>query len=221
METVAQNIWRLPSPMRLLGVAMQRSSAIIRHGDCLSLISPTDDMDFQAVASLGKVVHIVAPTYFHDTGMKTAAMHFPEASLWGVAGLEKALPDLEIRPLNIRSMPEDWAYHFKCFLIEGMPKVNEHVIWHEASGTLITSDLIFNIGPKVDAWTKLFFRLNGTWQRPGPTRIFKSLVKQKAAFHDSIQRLKMLPIKKILPAHGGLIDDPEVIRKSLQRLRES
>jgi len=108
------------------------------------------------------------------------------------------------------------TYSFLSLLIEGMPKVSEHVFWHAMSGTLITSDLIFNIHRPVDTWTKLFFKLNGIWDQPGPTRIFRQYIKDKSAFKRSLQALRELPIQRIAPAHGAVIDDASRISHSLE-----
>lgn len=206
------------SPMRLLGVDLQRRYTVLCHGGTVSIVSPTDRMDYEAIQALGPVRNIVAPTCFHDTGMRTAAAAFPEARLWGVAGAGKHLRGSALSELGTDQIPEEWAGRFRCLGLRGMPKVNEHVIWHEASGSLITSDLIFNIEPPVDAWTRLFFKLNGAWQRPGPTRIFRSFIRDRSAFVASVRALLELPVEQILPAHGGPLTEPEEIVQTLDRL---
>lgn len=218
LKQITDDIWLGNSPMRLMGVDLRRSYAVIRHDDSLTLLSPTDVMDVDAISSLGQVKHIVAPTRFHDTGMRTASAHFPEAELWGVSGLSSLLPGLPLQELNTECIPEGWSGHVQCILIEGMPKVSEHVLWHSKSATLITSDLIFNIRSLADPWTKIFYKLNGAWERPGPTRIFRSFIKDKSAFARSIQRVRELPIQRILPAHGQVIDQPAHVSDVLLRL---
>lgn len=218
MDSITEDIHMGHSPMRLVGVDIQRSYTVIRHGENVSIVSPTDSMDHEAIGALGSVAHIVAPTCFHDTGMRTAAAAFPEATLWAVAGTEKHLRGLKLRELDSNHTPEEWEGRLRCFGLEGMPRVNEHVIWHIPSRSLITSDLVFNIQPPVDVWTRFFFKMNAAWQQPGPTRIFRACIRDKAAFAASVQPLRELPIKRILPAHGSPIIKPEQISQILVRL---
>ena len=190
--------------MRLLGVDLQRSTALVKHGDSLSLISPTE--------------HIIAPTCFHDTGMRAAVEHFPEAKVWAVSGMKKMLKGLKVHTLAVNHTPDDWRGYIEILPICGMPRVNEHVLWHAESRTLLTSDLLFNISVDADIWTKLFFRFNGVWQKPGPTRIFRYFIEDKQAFRTSIGKLAALPIQKILPSHGLEITEEKRIAEILARL---
>ncbi len=170
----------------------------------LLLVSPTDldDATAASIDALGAVRHLVAPNLFHHFFLGKAKERWTEAQVWGPAGLKEKTgfePDRELEPGEL------WP-GIEVFAIEGMPKFREHVLFHRASGTLIATDLVFHKPHGHNLATRLFFRVFGTYGRFAVSRLFKSMIKDKAAFSASCRRLFELPIERVVMAHGDVLE---------------
>jgi hypothetical protein len=87
-----------------------------------------------------------------------------------------------------------------------MPLSNEVVFFHAPSATLVASDLAFRIGPERPALTRLAFRLAGAYGRLAPTRLERLLVRDRAAFRRSLERILEWPISRVIVAHGEVLE---------------
>ena len=87
-----------------------------------------------------------------------------------------------------------------------MPKIREFAFFHHPSRTLILADLMFNLSPEAGRWTQWFLRASGgIHEFPGMSRLFRFLIKDRAAFASSIQQIADLDIDRIIVAHGDPI----------------
>ena len=87
-----------------------------------------------------------------------------------------------------------------------MPKLQEIVFFHHASRTLILTDLAFHIRNSDSWFTRLFMRLNGAYGHFGPSRIFRTLVKDRAALRSSLNRMQEWDFDRIIVAHGEVLE---------------
>jgi len=99
-----------------------------------------------------------------------------------------------------------WRDDFTQHLVGGIPKLQEVVLLHRASRTLILTDLAFNI-QQSDSWfTRFFMRLNGAYGHFGPSRIFRTLVKDRAALRSSLNRMQEWDFDRIIVTHGDVLE---------------
>ena len=103
--------------------------------------------------------------------------------------------------------------------VAGMPKFKEFVLFHQASGTLVVTDLVFNKPVGHNVTSRLFFRVFGTYGKFSVSRLFKTMVEDKAACGSSCRKLFELPIERIVMAHGEVLDSDA--RASFQRAVEA
>ena len=88
-----------------------------------------------------------------------------------------------------------------------MPSLQEHVVFHRPSRTLIVADLVFNFGPDVSAWTRfLVLCAVGARHQPGMSRPFRWAIKDKAAFQRSLQALMRWDFERVIVGHGDMIE---------------
>lgn len=169
----------------------------VRQG--LVLISPLPSQERDPATPL---TDIVAPNLFHNLGVSRATKQFPQAKLWGADGFKEKLPQFEWAALD-----SSWPYadQLAPFKIDGMPGVNEVVFFHRASRSLIVTDLCFNYttGKGFGYW--LFFNLFGTYRKFAVSRLYKTMIKDKAAFCASMQKIMALEFENILLPHGDHI----------------
>jgi hypothetical protein len=86
--------------------------------------------------------------------------------------------------------------------LEGMPSYNEVVFLHHASKSLIVTDMCFNIRKPEGLGAKIIFGLFGTYDRFAVSRLFKMMIKDKAALKKSIDEVLSCDFDNIIVSHG-------------------
>ncbi len=168
-----------------------------------SPIALTDDLA-REVEALGTVTYLVAPNKLHHLFVADWQQTFPEALAYVAPGLETKRPDLQVAGLLGGEPESGWADRVEQVLLEGFPFANEVVFFHRPSATLIATDLAFNFGPGSSKLTRLVFRLGGTHDRLSPTHLERMLVRDRAAFRRSMERILAWPFERIVVAHGDV-----------------
>ena len=147
----------------------------------------------------------MAPNRFHHLFAQQWQSAYPSARLHVAPGLDRRRPDLAIAGvLGERPLPE-WSAVLDQVLVDGFSLANEVVFFHEPSRSLIASDLVFNIGPELPPLTRFAFRLMGAYGRPASTLMERLLIRDRAAFRRSLERILTWPIEQLVVAHGSIV----------------
>ena len=220
MEKVCEDIWSVPAPLTVLGfIKLNTRMTIVRmRDDSLWLHSPvplTEQLR-QAVSDLGDVQYIVAPSSFHHMFVQPWKEAFPNAKLYIARGLDKKRKDLEYT--GVLEGGGVWPEFAQC-TIKGMPVVNEELFFHRDSQTLIVTDFLFFM-PQSTGFTGLYAWINGFKQRVTTPLLFKSLIKDKEAFRDSLHTIRGWHPQNISMCHHSVCKEnaDEVLQGALDRL---
>jgi hypothetical protein len=204
---IATDVWHLPAaPLKLPGgVRMPLASTVIRLPDrSLLLYSPValDDAAVAALASVGEVAHIVAPSLLHHLWAKPALDRFPRAVLHGTPGLAAKRTDLPIER-ELGAPDPAWSGAVDVVVIGGAPRLNEAVLFHRPSGTLVCADFVFNVTNPANLRTRFVLRMMGVAGRHlAQSRVWKLAVRDRAAARTTIDRVLSWPIERVSPVHG-------------------
>lgn len=208
MKPVATDVWQLPATELSKfdgGLRMPLASTVVRLPDKTLLLYspiPLDDEAVAALAAEGEVAHIVAPSLIHHMHAKAATERFPRATLHVTPGLAAKVPALTGRELD----GAGWGDSVESILIAGAPKLNETVLFHRPSGTLMCADLLFNITSHANFMTTLILKMTGTGGKElAQSRVWKMAVKDRGAARASLDRVLALPLQLVLPCHGESI----------------
>jgi len=176
--------------------------------------NPIDDALSNELDAIGIVEHIVAPNCFHHLFLKDIKQRYPKAKLWGAPGLLEKRKDI---PFDEELSHEefDWSESLESIQIQGIPKSNEIVFYHKSTKTLICADFIFNIQNEEHAPTKIIWKLFGVWKKVAQNRAWKYMTKDRLSAKVSYEKVLEWNIKRIIMAHGDIIDD------GTAKLRES
>lgn len=184
MEAIGDGIWQVRGPSLRLpgGVKIPSRSTVLRleHGDLL-VYSPIAEMP--GVDELGSVTHIVEPSRYHHLFVGAARSRWPDASVHQ-CGFGAVDPTVE-------------AVH-----IDGVPKIDEVVLFHRPSGTLVVADLFFNM--TAENWmSRIAFAVTGVGgDRVAQSREWNWACKDKAAARASMKQVLALPIQRVAFCHG-------------------
>ncbi len=222
LTKIADQIWEAQVDLEMMGswIVFPCRMTIIRLADgALMLHSPIgiDDALARDIAALGEVRYLVAPNCFHHLYLTKVMARYPEAELYTAPGLAQKRPDLdvtaEIRP--DKHLP--WAEEFTWFTLAGAPKMNEVIMLHKRSKTLIVTDLIFNMYEVRGVLTPWLLRCAGVWRKPGQSRVWRILTADRGKAKSSLKPVFQEDFERIVMAHGEVIDQDvkAVLNRSL------
>jgi hypothetical protein len=169
----------------------------------------------QELDALGPVGFIVIPEA-HGRFAGEAVQSYPSARLLAAPGAPRGRESLPFQASLADRPPDAWAGRVESLLVLGF-RLNEVVLFHRRSRTLVLTDLCFNIQRSSSAVARLFFRANGMWQRFGPSRIIRKLaVSDRAALRDALERVLRWDFERIVPGHGDVIEHggPAALRRA-------
>ena len=210
LHQIADDLWIAEQPLRYLGVALTTRMTIIRLADgTLVIHSPiglTDELR-SAAASAGRVRFIVAPNRFHHLFIPDWQKAYPDAQTFGAPGLDTKRADLKFTAILGDDPPVAWAGEMDQAFMGAFPPLNEIVFFHRKTGTLIFTDLLFNIARHDSAYARFLFRLDGAFHGPAIPRSFRLLLwRRRVECVEFLHRLLSWDFDRAILAHGEIID---------------
>ena len=209
LRLVARDLWVIDHPLRVGGLHLGTRTTVVRlanGGLWLHSPGPLQPDLLSELAALGPVQALVGPNAMHHLYLAENVRSFPNAAVY----ISPALPAKLKEQLSYEVLSDDppalWRNELAQHLVRGMPKLQEIVFFHYPSRTLILTDLAFHIRQSNSWFTRLFMRLNGAYGHFGPSRIFRTLVKDRAALRSSLARIQRWDFDRIIVAHGDVLE---------------
>ena len=205
LSPLAPDLWELDAPMSVIGMQLGHRMTVARlPGGTLWVHSPVEHsaaLDAE-LARLGRVAHVVAPNAIHDTYLEDWFEAHPTARFHSARGFSKVRPDLKFTDSLGDTPDAAWVGVFDQHVLRGMPRINEVAFLHRPSRTLILTDLVFNLGPDMPFLSRVLMKLNDCYCKFGPSRLLKSVIKDRVAFRGSLDRVLAWEFDAIVVSHG-------------------
>lgn len=214
-QRVDDDLWTIARPFRTFGLELGTRTTLVRtraglvaHSPC-----PLDAALIEAVRGLGPVGVLVAPSLVHHLFVGQWAEAFPEAKVVAAPGLAKKRGDLRIDATLGEDDP-GWGTELEPLLYEGAPLMNEVVLHHPRSRTLLLTDLAFNIRTPVGWWTRSYLKLSDAYLSFGQSWVVKAATRDKARARDSVARFLSKDFDRITVTHGEVLETggPDTLR---------
>ena len=209
LRTLAEGLHVVDHPtFTVQGLQLGTRTTVLRLADgTLALHSP-GPLSADALAevrALGDVSLIVAPNAMHHLFLPDAVRAFPQARVAAVAAVRAKQPELVVHEVLDGKTPAALAGVVETMRLEGAPKVDEHVLWHAPSRTLVAVDLAFNLHGAT-GFTRFAMWLNGANDRFCVTRLARSqFIDDARAAGTSVGRmLEAWPVERVVVAHGDV-----------------
>lgn len=209
LRPIATNIWVLDFPLRVGGLQLGTRTTVVRlasGGLWMHSPGPLLPDTVTAVSTLGPVQALVAPNSMHHLSLAQNVRLFPHATVHVSPALPRKLSLPFPHEVLSDEPPALWRDEISQHVVGGLPKLREVVFLHHASRTLVLTDLAFHIRHSDSWFTRLFMRLNGAYGHFGPSRIFRSLVKDRAALRSSLDRIQTWDFDRVIVAHGEVLE---------------
>ncbi len=207
MINLAENLWLLRFPLKLLGADLHRNVTVmrLRSGDLVvHSTGPFALEDVAHITALGKPAWVLDTMLRHDTFAKRGKEVFPDAAYLAPEGFSK-LVGFPTGPLL--PPPAEWGDEVEVVRIEGVPSMEEHAVFHRPSRTLIVADMLFNFGADAPLWTRtLMLAAVGSKHDPGLARSMRWGVKDRVAFVHSLAAVEAWDFDRIIVGHGEIVE---------------
>jgi hypothetical protein len=223
LQSFAQDLWVVPAPLTMMGLRLGTRMTVVRlEGGGVLLHSPVavDAGLAKEIDAIGPVKHVIAPNLFHHLYAGDAIARWPEAKLYAPEGLEKKRPELRIDAKLSDEGALPFAGELEPLTIRGA-ELNETVLLHKRTGTLVSADLTENFHHVDHLPTRLFLKLGGVYGKPGWNRLLRFIYKDKKAARESIDRILRWDFDRAVIAHGELLESgaKEIVDRTFDFLR--
>jgi hypothetical protein len=202
---LAEGVWTATDRIVYLGMRLDAKMTVLRlpGGDLLihSPVAMTPERR-AAVNALGPVAHLYAPNTFHHTWIGAWAAAYPSARLHAPAALAKKRRDLRVARTHGAAPERAFAEAVDELLIGGF-RLDESVLVHRPSRTLVVADLVHNVGRPDHGWTAFYARAMGFYDRIALSRMIRwTGFTDRRAARRSIDALMEHPFERLVVGHG-------------------
>jgi hypothetical protein len=214
LTKVADGVHCAQTPLIFYGLPMGARMTVLELGDGKLLVhSPIEatELLLDAVRELGEVAFIVAPNALHHMWVAEWARHFPEAQLVAAPTLEFRRSDIAWTTTLRGARPEvPWDSDVvDASVVEGHKLIEEIVLLHKPSGTLVVADMILNLGHRDDLrrsvrWVLELATMN---KRPAPPPEWKLTLYDTARVRAAADRIESWSFDRIVVAHGAHVTE--------------
>lgn len=206
LERFAEGVWIDTGPVRILGTKLTSTMTVLRLDEGLLLNSPLPLTPERraAVLALGKVAHLYAPNTFHHLWLGEWSREFPEARVHAPEALTKKRADLRVDRCHAPDA-KPFSEEVAEVPIAGF-RLLETALVHRPSRTAIVTDLAHNVGRPTDAWTKIYSKLAGFYDRVALSRVLRwTAFNDRAAARRSVDTLLESEFEGLVVGHGAPI----------------
>ena len=217
LKSVGKNIWVVDGPsIRFYGVPFSTRMTVVRlqNGD-IWLHSPTKICDTlkAEITTLGPVRHLIAPNWIHYAYVTEWQAAFAKARAYAAPGVvaraKKHGMNMRFDENLSQTAPDAWAGQIKQMIVEGSNIHREAVFFHDASRTLILTDLIENFEPRNLSWImRILTRLGGIQDPDGkmPRDMQMTFSKGHRKLRAAVEHMINWGPDRIILAHGRCYD---------------
>lgn len=224
LRAIDENLWCVDSSVRVApGVRFPARMTVVRHAEGVLLLSPLpiDDALAAELDALGEVTELFAPNLFHHFWLGDASERYPSATVHAPPGLSAKQPGVRIdealSPARCGAEGAPWLGVFDLHHLDGASDLDEYMLFHRPTQTLIATDLLFNMREVEGALTGLVLRMAGAWKRPAQSRLIRSMTNDREAARASVEALLDLDMQRVIVAHGELLEGaPGEVRETLR-----
>ena len=205
LRSLDGGLWVADGNFKAFGISLGARMTVVRLPDqSLFGHSPSrlDDGLRAALDAAGPVRHLVAPNTCHHLFLGDYRDAYPDARLYGAPGVAAKRSDIAFDEVLSDEVPGALAEVFDQAVLHGMPRFNEVLFCHRPTRSLLVTDCAFNIFESPSLFTRLFFKGMGVYGRFGPSRLFRSTIKDHAALRASLDRVLLWNFDRVIVTHG-------------------
>ncbi len=190
-----------------------RATIVVLPSRGLLLVSPppVEAGGLEALDALGVVEQVLVPNTFHYLNAHAVVVRYPTAVFLASPGLFARVPGLPPGQELTERAPDAWAGAVEHAILGPTRGVSEVALFHRESGTLILTDLAFNLVSLERRFDRIAWRVAGVPSGFGPSRTARLfLLHDRVLAEAFLQRLVAWPFRRVLVAHGEALETDAV-----------
>ncbi len=161
----------------------------------------------RALADRGEVRHVVSPSPFHVEHLPEFGEAFPKARLF-VTRPARRLGSLADRCEVLgHEPPPEWGGEIGMVPLAGSRLYHETEFLHRATGSLMLTDLCFNLPRDSGGITRVCGDMLGIRGRFGPSKTFRWSLRDAAAMRKALGEMMRWEFDRITVAHGQIVTE--------------
>jgi len=208
-------VWATERTVWFSGVRLRARTSIMKLADDGLLIhspAPLSEELKARIAQLGPVRWLVVPNCFHHLGTPAAAAAFPDAKVVGPPSAAAKNPALH---LDLEICDPSFAAHvpeLAVLPLAGVPFLDETLLYHRPTETLFGADAVLRADEHDHFTWRIASRMLGCYRRVRVPPDVKKEVANREAAAESLRALERLPVRRLVVAHGEVIDEDPVAK---------
>jgi hypothetical protein len=210
LRQLDNDLWLAQHPLRFLGAEVGTRMTVLRLKDGSLLIHSPVPLDLTTqteLDGLGKVRFVVAPNRYHHLFVAEYARTYPQAKVFAAPGLDSKRKDLRFDAILSEAAPIEWASEIDQTIFWAFPPLNEVVLFHRGSRTVIFTDLLINIRTSQSTYTRFLMWLDGGLGQVAVPRSFRLLLKmRRARVRETIDKILSWEFDRLSLAHGEIVE---------------
>jgi hypothetical protein len=209
LTKIDDDLWVARRPLKLIVGDVGARMTVIRLPDGALLVhSPValDPATRTALDALGPVRWVLGPCKVHHFYLGEFAAAYPDAALLAAPGLPDKRRDLKFAHVLSDDVELPFGGAIAHHVFAGAPMMNEVVLLHRPSRTLVLTDLAFNLPAGARNEARLFHRLVGATGRFGPHRVVRLGIRDRAAAARSLEHVLRWDFDRVIVSHGEILD---------------
>jgi len=192
---LGEELWSGEEPGRLHGIAIPERTCVMRlEGGDLLVYAPlalSDELR-RELGAHGPVRHLLVPNLYRHPDLEPWARAFPGATVLGPRELQQS---------HERGWEADVDHH----VFGGMPALQEVVLLHRRSRTLLLADLACHVPDAASLGVRLLLRLSFGGLELGPTRDVRWLVTDRRAAFRSLEVVLGWDFDRVVVRRGAVL----------------
>ena len=204
----AEGIWLAEAPLRFYGLPFGTRMTVIRLRDGSLLLHSPISLDSRLrdeIDALGPVRHVVSPNKLHHLYLAQTHEAFPDAKVYAPPGLARKRPGLHFDAELEDAAPDAWRGELEQLIVRGSRVIQEVVLLHPASRTLIVADLCEHFGAHSPLLTRIAARLARMYDRPRMPPDMQLTFRDRPATRASFERLLAWDFDRVVVSHGVVL----------------
>jgi glyoxylase-like metal-dependent hydrolase (beta-lactamase superfamily II) len=202
-------LWTFHQPLSVLGAEIGSRMTVVRLGDGSLLIhSPialTPPLR-QRLDAVGPVRHVLAPNLDHYLFVEQFRAAYRDARYYAAPGVAEKLRSVTFDvtlspPANVRA----WEDVLDQRWFRSNESLQELVLFHRASRTLVAADLAFNIQSSDGVLSRLLLRLNDSYRSFGPSRVCRRHITAPHLARVDLDGIIALNPERLIVGHGEIV----------------
>jgi hypothetical protein len=218
-------LWTFHQALSVMGAQIGCRMTVLRlpSGELLihSPVGLTAELR-RGLDELGPVRHVLAPNADHYLYINDYSNAYPDAHFYAAPGVADKLPGVRFEmALEHPHIVPAWTDTVDQRYFRSSGTLQELILFHRATRTLITADLAFNVQASGGVLSGIMLRLNDSYKTFGPSRVCRRHITMPQVARADLDAILTWSPERVVVSHGEILFSgaEDALRRAYRWLR--